>query len=112
MTDNVTPLPEPGVVLNLDTLERPQKDVKPPFVIVLNERRIEFTDPAEIDWQDLVTVEIPQDLFRVALSKEDREFIIAQSVPSWKFAQLMETYYKHYDFEEKVQAAKRQARWS
>lgn len=108
---NVTTLPEPGVILDLDALERPEKDIKQPFIVKVEDRRITFTDPEEIDWRDLATVDIPADLFRVALASEDRTFLLEQSMPTWKFHKLMEGYYKHYDFEEKIAAAKRRAQF-
>lgn len=108
---NVTNLPEPGVVLDLDALERPEKDVKPPFVVKIADRKITFTDPGEIDWQDLAAVDVPADLFAVALSREDRQFFREQRIPGWKFNELMRSYYVHYDFEEKIKAAKRQAQF-
>lgn len=106
---NVTKLPEPGVVLNLDTLERPEADVKPPFIVEIGGRKITFGDPGEVDWQDLAAIEVPADLFSVALTSEERSYFREQALPGWKFNELMKAYYTHYDFEEKIRAAKRQA---
>ena len=106
---NVTNLPDPGVILNLDTHERDPKDVKPPFIVILADRKITFSDPGEIDWQDLAAIEVPADLFSVALTPEDRQHFRDQRIPGWKFNDLMKSYYTHYDFEEKIRAAKRQA---
>lgn len=110
--NNVTQLPEPGVILNLDTLQRPEKDVKPPFIVVLAGRRITFTDPAEIDWQDLAGIDVPADLFSVALTRDDRNFFREQRMAGWKFNELMQSYYTHYDFEDKIRDAKRRANFS
>lgn len=107
--DNVSQLPKPGVILNLDTLKRPEKDIKAPFVVVLADKEITFTDPAEVDWQDLAGIEVPADLFSVALSRDDRNFFREQRMEAWKFNELMEAYYTHYDFEEKIRSAKRRA---
>lgn len=109
---NVSHLPEPGVVVDLDLEERPEQDVKPPFVAKVGGRAITFTDPADIDWRDLATVVIPADLLRVSLSSEDRNFLQDQPLPSWKFNRLMEAYYVHYDLEEKIRNAKRQAQFN
>lgn len=106
---SVTKLPEPGVILDLDALERPEGEVKAPFVVKVSDRKITFKDPAEIDWQDLATVDIPADIFRVSLSKEDRKFFLENPMETWRFHKLLESYYSHYDFEEKIRAAKRQA---
>ena len=109
MTDNVTRLPEPGVILDLDVEERNPQDVKPPFIVKVGDKTITLQDPTEIDWRDLASVEIPQDLLRVAMSKEDRNHLQSLALPGWKFNRLMESYYTHYDLEDKIRAAKRQA---
>lgn len=108
MTAKVTNLPEPGVVLDLDAYERPEAEVKPPFTVKVQDRVITFEDPAEIDWQDLAGIEVPADLFSVAMSKEDRNFFRNLRMPGHKFNHLMKAYYDYYDFEEKIRSAKRQ----
>lgn len=108
MTD-VTHLPTPGVVLDLDIVERDPSEVKPPFVIKVGGRSITFLDPEEINWEDLAAVGSPQDLIHVSLEREDRDFIFKQNLPTWKFNKLMESYYVHYDLETKIAAARRQA---
>lgn len=112
MTDNVTRLPEPGVILDLDSVERKPSEIKPPFVVSVGERKITMDDPSEIDWRDLASVEIPADLLRVAMSSEDRTYLVSQALPAWKFNRLMEAYYTHYDLEEKIREAKRQAQFA
>jgi hypothetical protein len=109
MTDNVTHLPEPGVILDLDAESRPEKDVKPPFVVKIGGKNVAFADPTEIDWKALAAVEIPADLLRVAMSREDRKHISETNLPGWKFNLLMQSYYDHYDLEDKIRAAKNQA---
>lgn len=106
---NVVNLPEPGVILDLDIAERDPKDVKPPFVANVEGKKITLQDPTEIDWRDLAAVEIPADLLRVAMSREDRNYLQGLALPAWKFNRLMEAYYVHYDLEEKIRNAKRQA---
>lgn len=108
---NVTNLPEPGVVLDLDAYERPESEVKPPFVVKVGGKKITFEDPAEIDWQDLAMVSVPADLFSVSMSREDRRYFREQKMPGHKFNHLMKAYYDYYDFEEKIRAAKRQAQF-
>jgi hypothetical protein len=105
---NVTHLPEPGVILDLDIEERDPKDVKPPFVVKVDGKNVTLKDPGEIDWQDLAAVEIPADLLRSAMSPEDRKHLYDANLPGWKFNKLMESYYTHYDLEAKIKAAKRQ----
>ncbi len=107
MTDNVTTLPTPGVILDLDALVRDPKDIKDPFIIKVGERQVTFKDPMDIDWRDLAAVQIPADMIRVSLSKEDRNFLSDLELPTWKFSELMEKYYKYYDLEDRIRDAKR-----
>lgn len=109
MTDNVTHLPEPGVILDLDTAERDPKDIKPPFVVNINGHKVTLADPTEIDWRDLAAVEAPADLLHVAMTRDDRKHLQDAALPGWKFNRLMEAYYTHYDLEDKIRNAKRQA---
>ena len=105
--DNVTALPG-RITLDLDAAARPDGEVKPPFVVVVKGREISMEDPAELDWRDLILLESPTEFLRLALSAEDRKFLLAQDLPGWKFNQLMEAYYSHYDLDEKVRQARRQ----
>lgn len=105
---NVTPLPEKGVVLDLDTLERKDEDVQPPFVVKVGGKTITFSDLTDADWRDLTDIETPMDLLRIALTIEDRRHLLEQNLEIWKFAELMEQYATHYKIEEKIAAAKRQ----
>lgn len=108
MTDNVSRLPEPGVILDLDAEERDPSEIKPPFIVVVGGRRVAFADPTELDWRDLAAVSIPGDLLRVAMSREDRQHLQKLNLPGWKFNRLMKSYYEHYDLDEKIREAKRQ----
>lgn len=105
---NVTRLPQPGVILDLDSEQRPEKDIKPPFVIHIGGQNVTFADPSEIDWRDLADINHPGQLLRVALSSDDRKFLNEQALPTWKFNRLLEAYYTHYDLEDKIRTAKRQ----
>lgn len=111
MTDNVTQLPEPGVILDLDIEEKP--NAKDPFKVKVGGKVITFADPDDIPWQDLATVGIPADLIRVSMKKEDAKHIQDQTkLPTWKFRKLMDTYYSYYDMEEKIRDAKRQQQFN
>lgn len=112
MTDNVTHLPEPGVILDLDIEEKDPKDQKPPFTVKVGGRAITFKDPNDIEWQRLASIQIPADLIHVSLEREERQHIFAQNLPTWKFNKLMESYYDHYDLEAKIEAARRQAQFN
>lgn len=107
MTDNVTNLPTPGVVLDLDAMERPAKDVKPPFVVRVGGKDITFADPSELDWKDLVDINHPGQLVGISLSRADRDHILTTDLPTWKFGELMDSYYTHYDFDKKIEEARR-----
>lgn len=108
MTDNVTPLPDRSIVLDLDIEERDPKEVKPPFVVRIGGRDLTFADPADLDWEDLASVDVPSDLFRVSLSREDRNFLYDQKLPTWKFSKLLDAYSTHYDIDTKLEEARRQ----
>jgi len=110
--DNVINLPEPGVILDLDAEERPASEIKPPFIVKVGGRNVTFADPADIDWRELATVSIPADLLRVSLSKEDLKHLQGLNLNAWKFNKLMEDYYDHYDLEDRIRDAKRQAQFA
>lgn len=105
MTANV---PE-EIVLDLDVLERKPEDVVKPFKVNLAGRVLTMTDPAEIDWQDLLLLDDPVELIRYVLSDEDRDFLRDQKMPGWKLEILMEAYSKHYRLDKKMEDARRQA---
>lgn len=109
MTDNVTQLPQPGVILDLDSAERDPKDVKPPFVSKVNGKSVTLKDPSEVDWRELAAVNGPGDLLRVVMDREDREHLKESGLPAWKFNKLMDGYYAHYDLEDKIREAKRRS---
>lgn len=104
---NVTPLPG-HVNLNLDEVEN--EEAKEPFVVVLGGREISFSDPAELDWQDLLEINDPVQFLRYVVSKEDREYIHKQRIPAFKFAKLMDAFSTYYELDEKLEQARREAR--
>lgn len=112
MSDNISRLPEPGVILDLDTAERDPKEIKPPFVVKVADRNITFADPSDIDWRDLAAINAPGELLRVSLTREDFDHLREAALPTWKFGRLMKSYYEHYDMEEKIREAKRQQQFA
>lgn len=113
MTDNVSKLPTPGVILDLDLeAEAADRDKKAPFVFKLGGREIEMQDPADVDWRELSGINEPGDLFRVALTREDRRFLIEQKLPMKSFNKLVEAYSDYYDLAERVREANLQARFN
>lgn len=98
------------ITFNLDELERPAEEKVEPFVVVIAGRPITMTDPAELDWQDLLEIENPTDFLRHCVSSDDRRFIADQAIPGWKFGKLIETYMFHYKMDEQIAKARRQQR--
>lgn len=103
---NVTSLPEQGLVIDLDTIER--KDAKPPFKAKILDRVITMLDPQDLDWRDLLEMKDPREFLRLTVSPEDRDWLARQAIPGWKFGQLMEAFYRHYDLEELAAQARRE----
>jgi hypothetical protein len=84
-----------GVTLNLDTYER--EGARPePFVIVVGGRRIEMSDPAEMDWQDLVDVNDPFAVAETFMSEEDAEYFLEFRMPAHKLQAFSRAFQQHY----------------
>ena len=97
----------PGVIdFDLDAVERDYESK--PFVVNIGGKPVTFTDPSDLDWQDLLEVESPAGLFRFCLSEEDKEHILGVDIPGWKIGKLMEAVLKHYQLEEKLAKARKQ----
>lgn len=109
----ISHLPQPGIILDLDAEpDLDPEDRKPPFVVKVGGKVITFADPSELDWRDLAAVEIPVDLIRVSLSREDRDHISQTPMTSRTFGRLMKAYYDHYGLEDRIRDAKRQAQFN
>ena len=91
--------------LNLDTAEREQEFET--FAVNIGDRRIEITDPAEIDWNDLMNCDSPVEFWKYTMKQEDRDYLAAQKLKSWRIALLLEKYLAHYKAEERVDARKK-----
>jgi hypothetical protein len=108
---NVSRLPgDVNISLDLDAVERPAEDVKPPFVVQVGGKAVTMTDPAEFDWEDLLDIQNPQDFLRYCLNDEDREHFRNTSFPGWKLNVLMESYMKHYDLDKRMRQAQEEER--
>lgn len=83
------------VSINLDTLEREQGPTKP-YIAVLDGKRLVFSDPTEIPWQDLVDLNDPDEFARLCLPEGDRETFLETPVPAWKMQALMKGFRDHY----------------
>lgn len=86
--------PKETVALNLDVLER--EDKHPEFAVVLAERRIVFTDAADLAWDVLADLDSPQEFIEATTTDEDRAHIYAAELPAWKFKALWEAYQAHF----------------
>lgn len=96
------------VHLNLDTVERDPEHSFEVFAFVLNGRRIEIQDPAEIDYQDLLECESPAEFLRYTMTEEDRDYLAgAKGLKGWRFGKLLEAYLKHYKAAERVDDRKK-----
>lgn len=109
--DNLRNLPG-TITLDLDAAQRPEEEIKPPFVVKVQGRSITMEDPAELDWRDLAVMDNPIEFLRLSLSTEDRKFLLSLNLPGWKFNQFMEAYYAHFDLDDKVREAQRRQRLS
>jgi len=87
----------PQITFNLDSLERNEAD-RPPFVVAVDGRAITLTDPQELDWLDLATIEDDPSRF-IGLCIEDdadREFFFNSRVPAWKINKMVQAFQQHY----------------
>lgn len=70
------------------------------------ERRIlHATDPADIDYQDLLAIETPVQFFRYTMSQEDRDFLATTRIKGWRLGKLVEAYLEHYKAQDRVGTA-------
>lgn len=99
-----------NLTLDLDALERPAKDVKPPFTVKVGDRVLTMQDPEELDWQDLLDLQHPIDFLQYVLSDDDRQHLMNQNMPGWKLSKLMDKYTKHFDIDKKMREAEREQR--
>lgn len=106
---NVSQLPG-NIVFNLDEVERPAEDIKPPFVFAFKGRELRMEDPAELDWRDLLLMDDPTQFIKLALAKDDRKWLYDQGFESWRFGKLIEAYSNHFDLEGQMRKARQQAR--
>ena len=85
---------------NADTAERP--DEFEVFTAVVGDKTLRITDPADIDYQDLLQCETPLEFFKYAMSQEDRDHLANTRLKSWRLNLLLEAYLKHYRASERV----------
>lgn len=94
----------PKVAFNLDTVERER--VYEPYVVALSTgETITMTDPADLEWQDILLIENPADFFRFCVSEEDKQKLRKEKIPGWKMRLLIADYQTHYGLDSEGNAA-------
>ena len=88
------------VHFNIDTFER-EGGSKEIFAAVVAGKRIQMTDPVELDWQDLNNLDSPDEFLAYCFSEEDRKYFMAQKIEAWRLNGLMDAYMKHYGLGDK-----------
>lgn len=109
--DNLTQLPV-NVDFDLDSYERPEAEIIPPFVTRIGGRVVSFTNPDEIDWKDLLDITDPVQFLNFSVTTEDRAHILSLDIPGHKFGKLMESYQAHFKLQEKLQKARQAERFN
>lgn len=105
---NLSTLPQ-DVNLDLDVLEL---ELAPDFRVAVGGRTLAFHDPAGLNWQEVLFLDNPLELFRLCLSNEDKNFLLDQNIPAQKISKLFEGFSKHFKLDEQMAAARRQAKIS
>lgn len=84
-----------NVSFNLGTAER--EKVYEPYTVALSTGKvITMSDPADLDWSQILLIENPADFFRFCVSEEDKEELRKEKIPGWKMRLLIEDYQRHY----------------
>jgi hypothetical protein len=97
--------PEDYVDLNLDEIEREQSEVKAPFAFTLEGHRFTLTDPADLDWKQLLEIDDPIAFFRYCMPQDQKDTFKALEVPGWKLGKIIEAFQKHFGLGSKGNAA-------
>lgn len=83
------------VTFNLATAER-EKSYEPYVVALSTGETIVMTDPADLEWQEILMIENPADFFRFCVSEEDKKKLREEKIPGWKMRLLIADYQTHY----------------
>jgi hypothetical protein len=81
---------------NLDDATRDQ--TFKPFAFTWKGKKMELSDPAELDYRKLLEVETPLHFLRYTASQETRDFLASPegTMEAWRLNKLMEAYYRHF----------------
>ncbi len=93
------------VDLNLDEIEREKSEVKAEYAFVLEGERFVLTDPADLDWKQLLEIDDPIAFFRYCMPAEQKDSFKSKNVPGWKLGKIIEGFQKHYGLGDKGNAA-------
>ncbi len=93
------------VDLNLDEIEREQSEIKGPFSFVCDGKRFMLSDPADLDWRQLLEIDDPIAFFRYCMPADQKEDFKALNVPGWKLGKIIEGFQKHYGLGDKGNGA-------
>lgn len=87
--------------LSLDNLDREAVDPgyqKEPFVIEIGGKDVTFTDPQELPWDVVVTMDdTPRRFFRAAIADiDEQKHVVKTELKLWQMKYLMEQFRDHY----------------
>lgn len=84
--------------INLDLNAVTREQTYQPFVFDWKGRTISLSDPAELDFRQLLEVETPIGFLKFTMSQEDRDFIASDEgkMETWRMNKLIEAYYRHF----------------
>lgn len=84
-----------NIAVNLATAEK--ENPKEPFVVALpGGETITFSDPANLEWQELAVLENPIQFVRLTLSDEDRRKLREAKLRGWQFNKIMTEFNLHF----------------
>ncbi len=91
--------------LDLDELER--EDDFETFTFVVTDKdgekqTLQATDPADIDYQDLLAIDSPVQFFRYTMTQEHRDILAESRIKGWRLGKLVEKYLEHYKAADRV----------
>jgi hypothetical protein len=86
----------------VDEAKRPDSQKFETFVADVKGRTIEFGDPAEIAYQDLLSCETPMEFWKYTVSEKDRDHIAETRMESWRLGALLNAYLEHYQASDRL----------
>lgn len=84
------------VHFNADT--EPDEGAREPFVFVFEGRTYTATDPADLDYQELLTVgDNPMGFFKITMNQEDRDALAeAKGLKGRVLGKIVQAYLEHF----------------